>query len=154
MNAQALLIDRPDLQSTQQRAVFGILTLIMWAIWFYLWLPLLTLIGWYLGLELFADYILNLGEHEQWKSLLWYGVMIVLAGISLFLWSQYNLSRFSGLERRTAARRVENSALCERFNIGSDVLTLMQHGKTLRICLDQAGAIKRVDELSFYTHPN
>lgn len=154
MNTNVLLIERPELQSTQQRAVFGILTLVMWAIWFYLWLPLITLVGWYLGFDLFADYILNLREDEQWRDLLLYGVVIVLSGMGLFLWSQYNLSRFSGLDRRAGAGKVENRALCKRFKIDSGVLMLMQHGKTVRICLDQKGSIKRVDDLSFYTHRN
>lgn len=154
MNTNVLLIERPELQSTRQRAVFGILTLVMWAIWFYLWLPLITLVGWYLGFDLFADYILNLGENEQWRDLLWYGAVIVLSGMSLFLWSQYNLSRFSGLERRTGSPQVGNHALCKRFKIDSGVLMLMQHGKMVRICLDQEGSIKRVDDLSFYTHLN
>lgn len=41
-----LIIDRPDLQSWRQRAVFGSLTVMFWMLWLLLWLPLITLLGW------------------------------------------------------------------------------------------------------------
>jgi TM2 domain-containing membrane protein YozV len=45
------IIERADLQTLRHRTVSGVLTVLFWAIWFYLWLPFLALLAWAAGLE-------------------------------------------------------------------------------------------------------
>src|ERR1017187_7341901 len=46
------IIDRPSLQTARQRLIYGSVTLGFWVLWIYLWLPIVGLIGWALGIRI------------------------------------------------------------------------------------------------------
>ena len=50
MNSQVLIYS-PQNQSNVQRGLYGTITLVAWAVYFYLILPLVTLLLWWLGLR-------------------------------------------------------------------------------------------------------
>ena len=75
------LIERPDLQSPQQRTLYGALTLAFWALWFYLWLPVLALLAWALGFQQAYKYMVVLDGYQQLLRLLGiYSLIILLLG--------------------------------------------------------------------------
>ncbi|RRQ19881.1 poly-beta-1,6-N-acetyl-D-glucosamine biosynthesis protein PgaD, partial [Guyparkeria sp. SCN-R1] len=47
------MIERNDLESTGKRRVGQIVSLIAWVVWIYLFTPIIALIGWFFGVELF-----------------------------------------------------------------------------------------------------
>ncbi|MDI4633871.1 poly-beta-1,6-N-acetyl-D-glucosamine biosynthesis protein PgaD [Pelomonas sp. V22] len=96
-----LIIDRPDLQTWRQRAVFGALTAAFWVGWFVLWLPAITMAGWlFFGLR-FKFHMIDLDGFSGFLGLLGiYALVIVGMGGSLLLWAKYNHLRFRGVERR------------------------------------------------------
>jgi len=101
------LIERPDLQSTRQRTLYGALTLAFWAFWFYLWLPLFALLAWMLGLQQAFKYMVVLGGyHDVIRLLGLYSLIILLHGGGLVLWAIYNIIRFHGVERRRVNPRL------------------------------------------------
>ena len=98
-----LIIDRPDLQTRQQRLLFGTVTLVGWAIWAYLWLPLVTLLGWFFGVQRFNEVMLvRHGGAKLIAVLGWYGTGAVLLMATLLIWALYNWYRFRGRERRNS----------------------------------------------------
>ena len=42
-----LIIDKPALQALPDRLVWAAVTAVFWLIWFYLWLPWITLVAWF-----------------------------------------------------------------------------------------------------------
>jgi len=94
------IIERSDLQSPRQRTLSGALTLAFWALWFYLWLPVLALLAWALGVQQAFKYMVVLGGyHEVIRLLGLYSLIILLLGGGLVLWASYNIIRFHGVER-------------------------------------------------------
>jgi len=100
-HARSLIIERPDLQSWQQRFMSRTLTLVFWGVWFYLWLPVLTLVGWLAGIERFHFHMIELEGYKGFLELVEvYLVIIALMSAALIGWAKYNHIRFRGVERR------------------------------------------------------
>jgi biofilm PGA synthesis protein PgaD len=96
-----LIIERPDLQSGKQRAVFSVLTAVFWLLWVVLWLPLLTLFGWFFfGYQFHFQMIQLDGYVGVLDVMLVYALIILGMGGALLLWAKYNHLRFSGSDRR------------------------------------------------------
>jgi len=108
----ALIIERPDLQSWQQRFMSRTLTLVFWGVWVYLWLPVITLAGWLAGLERFHFHMVVLEGYQGFLDLLVIYALIILGlGGVLIGWAKYNHLRFRGVERRRARPQVSVEAI-------------------------------------------
>ena len=94
------LIDNPDRQEPAQRRMFGVLTGVAWAVYLYLWLPLITAVVWYLGLK--SAYLeLYLRDHHIDSFLVMVIPLIALVVAIVFLgWAEYNRMRFQRREDR------------------------------------------------------
>lgn len=99
--ANPLIIERPDLQSGNQRAVFGVLTALFWLLWVVLWLPLITVFGWaFFGYQ-FRFHMIEMEGYVGFLGVLTvYGLVILLMGGGLLAWAKYNHLRFRGMDRR------------------------------------------------------
>lgn len=140
------LIERPDLQSPRQRTLFGALTLLFWAFWIYLWLPLLALLAWSLGIQQAFKYMVVLdGFQEVIEVLGMYSLIILLLGGGLVLWATYNIVRFRGVEQRTASLPVTAAEIGRDF--GQDPMAVAGWQAEKRLCVshDDAGRIVRVE---------
>src|SRR5215469_8152238 len=107
MKAEPLIINRPELQKPLQRATFTFITMIAWTLWVSLWLPLLTLIAWLLGLQ---DVYVKLGLDHPYQAAENLNMVLGVASIcalSLGGWAFYNRMRFGGRQRRHANRVVD-----------------------------------------------
>src|SRR5690606_358984 len=72
-----LIIERPDLQSRSQRLISTTLTTLFWALWIYLWLPAVALLGWWLGVSRFYEEMVRLEGYRPLVELLgWYAICI------------------------------------------------------------------------------
>ena len=105
------VIDNPERQEPAQRRMFGVLTAVAWAVYMYLWLPLITAVVWYLGLK--SAYIeLYLRDHRIDNFLVMAIPLIVLVVAILLLgWAEYNRMRFQRREDRRGT--ADNVALDE-----------------------------------------
>ena len=142
------LIERPDLQSTRQRTLYGALTLAFWAFWFYLWLPVLALLAWMLGVQQAFKYMVVLeGYREVIRLLGIYSLIILLLGGALVLWASYNIIRFRGVERRIAALPVTPKEIGRDFGQDPESVARWQSEQRLYVTHDQDGRIARVETL-------
>jgi len=113
-----LIIDRPGLQTGRQRLLFGSMTVLFWALWIYLWLPVLALFGWVLGLKIaYYEMILKNGYTGLLHLLGLYLTIIICLGGSLLIWAYYNLLRFRGVERRKLVPVASGAVASERYGI-------------------------------------
>ena len=142
------LIERPELQSAQQRTLYGVLTLAFWAFWFYLWLPVLALLAWSLGVQQAFKYMVVLGGyHDVIRILGLYSLIILLLGGGLVLWAFYNIMRFRGVERRTAALPVTPAEIGRVFGQDPKAVERWQSEQRLCVTHDQKGRITHVEIL-------
>ncbi|WP_372591478.1 poly-beta-1,6-N-acetyl-D-glucosamine biosynthesis protein PgaD [Guyparkeria sp.] len=110
------VIERNDLEATGKRRVGQVISLIGWAIWIYLFTPLIALIGWVLGVELFQRYILD-DPMGTLKAVQVYALVIAAAGIIFMGWAGYNWLRFNNRERRHAPPPIGTRELARHFGI-------------------------------------
>jgi len=144
---KSLIIDRPELQTPQQRYIFSLLTLAFWIIWFYLWLPLVSLFAWLLGFELFYESMIRLNGLEGLLDLVgWYGLVIGASALLLVLWSAYNLSRFQGKNKRTTSVRITEEQMAGFFQIEKSAIQTCRHEKRVVFEFDQDGSILAVND--------
>ena len=118
-----LIIERPDLQSRSQRLISTTLTAFFWALWLYLWLPVVALVG-------------------------WYAVCIVALAGSLIVWALYNIFRFRGRERRKARPLVRVGQVAEHVGVEPDTLLAWQRARILHVMHDEAGRIESVEAIA------
>lgn len=78
----------------------GVLTLLAWLAYAYLWLPVITVIAWMLGLR--TSYVqLYVQSYEFDRDV--FGILFLLAIIATALligWAEYNRHKFAGKDRR------------------------------------------------------
>lgn len=142
MKARPLIIDSPSLQSLRQRYLSATFTLIFWTIWIFLWTPLLTLLGWLLGLDLVY---IEMIELKGYRAIIAdFGLFLICVGIIggiLGIWAAYNFFRFKDLERRAAIRPVNNPQLAAFFKVDPQTLTRQQNTQCLSVSFDSLGNI-------------
>lgn len=143
------IIDRSDLQTAQQRTLTGVLTLGFWAFWLYLWLPLLSLFAWWVGLESAYKYMVVLGGYAEIAGLLglYTVIILVMAGI-LYGWAAYNILRYGGRPQRTTNKAPTREEIARTFGQGPVAVGSWQEAQRLYVTHDEKGAIAKVDVLA------
>jgi len=140
-----LIISRPERQSGQQQALFGALTVMIWALWIYLWLPLITGILWIVGLR--WAYI-QVFRGTRGVSL-WVIVWILLAVIAaVAYWSSYNNVRYAGRTQRLRSKAVSKTAIGTKFGITGPALSTLMRERRLNLYFNNEEELIRVDAVA------
>jgi biofilm PGA synthesis protein PgaD len=139
-----LVIEQPELQPRTQRAIYGAVTAVAWVVWAYLWLPLVTLIAWYFGVRAFIREIVIPDRVTLLLTGVTYLAVIAVLGGALLAWSQYNLRRFGGAERRLEPRPIEREEVLAWFDISSGTLDAMQDEGSMVVEHGAQGEVTRV----------
>lgn len=136
------IIDTPKLQTLRLKYTSTLITLIFWVIWFYLWVPLITLAGWLLQLKFFEQEMLIVDGLDAFLDVLpvFIAVTLGLTG-TLAIWALYNFTRFKGMDRRKALPPVQNSDLLKLWAISEANLTGAQTNKISTISISENGNI-------------
>jgi poly-beta-1,6-N-acetyl-D-glucosamine biosynthesis protein PgaD len=119
--------------------VISLLTVVCWAVWMYLVLPLVSLLLWALGVRLFLAELTKGGYEGLRTSLVAYSsVVLVLAGL-LASWILWNVRRYGGSHDRRTAKRAEVTDLETQraFHLDESLLAVLRDERLLRIDLDQ-----------------
>ncbi|MBC7804032.1 MAG: poly-beta-1,6-N-acetyl-D-glucosamine biosynthesis protein PgaD [Candidatus Parcubacteria bacterium] len=142
------IIDRADLQTWQHKSISAGLTLVFWALWFYLWLPLLALIAWLIGLQQAYKYMIVLGGyHDVLRLLGIYSVVILLLGGSLYAWATYNILRYGKLAKRSGSVPPSLEQVARHFRQGPMSVSGWRQARRLLVTHDDKGGIASVDIL-------
>ncbi|MBS7455687.1 poly-beta-1,6-N-acetyl-D-glucosamine biosynthesis protein PgaD [Coralloluteibacterium stylophorae] len=137
------LIERPRHLDRGRRALLGLLTALAWAVYVYLWLPLLTLLAWLLGVR--TVYTRLYLEQSQLDAFLLLALPVIagLCALVLIVWAEYNRVRFGGAERRRHRADVDDAAVAATLGATPalasglrgarvSVLRLDDHGRPVR----------------------
>ncbi len=136
------IIQRPDMQTLRQRFGYSFLTFLFWVIWFYLWIPLLSLAGWLFGVEIFYDeMVVREGLQTLLDLLGLYVLVIFLISATLGIWAAVNLWRFRGKERRSARVAVDDASLADDFGVTTEQVACWRQSRRLLMSHDEQGNI-------------
>lgn len=137
------IIYRPDLQPRGRRALFSGITLLAWLIWFYLFLPLLSIGAWWFGATAFREHMLDPGRSGYLLTLTGYAIVVAVTALIIIGWSRYNQIRFGGPDRRRPIAPVTDAMIQERFDLDAETLSLARAARTLEIDLDPHGRLRQ-----------
>ncbi|GAB1595558.1 poly-beta-1,6-N-acetyl-D-glucosamine biosynthesis protein PgaD [Lysobacter claricitrinus] len=119
------------------RGVHSVLTLAAWVLYAYLWLPLITVVAWVLGVR--TSYVEIYLRNNQVDETIFL-VILVLAVIATALlvgWAEYNRRRFSGPDRRSNPGNVELPAVAESLGAPMDLSTRVSHAKSMTLAMGE-----------------
>jgi len=141
---ECLIINDPDLKSMPVIFGEGILTIVFWGLWFYLWLPLISALAWLFGFHILYSYIVELGGLEGFlRQLNVFCSGIVMSSAMLVLWSFYNLKRYGAYNRRNIALQTNDEALMKRFSLTEGQLNHMRRAKRVTVYFIPREALDR-----------
>jgi biofilm PGA synthesis protein PgaD len=141
-----IIINLPELQSPLQRVTTRGITLVFWVVWIYLWLPLISLVAWWVGIQLFREHMLdNNGYQALFSDMHQYALTIAFIAIVLIGWARYNLLRFRDKGNRKASKHVDLADQAQQFKIEPQHLRQWQIAKRLVIHHDERGDITDIE---------
>lgn len=144
MRERAPVIRRPDLQSRRRRAVLGLLGLLGWALWIYLWLPVATVGGWVFGGWLFRREMVEPGDGYIVTILSYFLVIVALAVVFLG-WALYNRARFSGLDRRKPRPPAGDAEMAAALGASESALNTLRAARRVVLHISPGGEIAAVE---------
>ena len=141
-----IIINRPELQSPLQRLTTRGITFVFWVLWIYLWLPLISLVAWWVGIQLFREHMLdNDGYKVLFNDMHQYAVVIAIIAVVLIGWARYNLVRFRDKGSRRSSMPVDLATQAQTFKVEPQQLGEWRRAKRLIIHHDKQGDIIKVE---------
>lgn len=139
MKYDARLILKKNAQPPVQRALWGSVTAMFWLLYLYLWLPLITLAMWLLGINnAFVQLFLRRGNIDPYILYGLPSIALVCTAV-LILWSGYNRLRFGGLDRRATPTPVTLEATMQALGADAETTARLRAGKWVTLVMnDQA----------------
>jgi len=137
------LIQKPGSQHPLPRTVWGVITGAFWLAYLYLWMPVLTLVLWLLGLRTVASE-LYLRTHEVDPFLMLALPATAAAVVALLLvWAEYNRWRFAGsdAERRTRPADVPLEDVAQSLGASAEVAQALNAGRVSVLHMDPSHAV-------------
>lgn len=145
MNDTDFIISRSDQQSLVKKTLFATLTALAWVGWIYLWLPLLTLLAWGVGIDRGWKYlVVNSSKSNIHDLFLLLGIACVCAVASIS-WMTYNLRRFGPLRRRRAVENTFRDEIGLKLGSNHKVAAKLRRNRHSVLFIDDDGNPTRVD---------
>lgn len=146
MHTLTLILDKPSLQSFSKRILWGFATMAFWALWFYLWLPLITLVAWLFGIYTgHREMILLQGYKQAIEMGLYYLLIASLLGSILIAWALIQWFRFHNKERRKPRPNVDTAVLAAYHNLDFKSLWEWQAVQRLIAYYDEHGRLVKAE---------
>jgi poly-beta-1,6-N-acetyl-D-glucosamine biosynthesis protein PgaD len=142
---ECLIIDKPDLKSMPLIFGEGLLTVLFWGAWFYLWLPIVSMLAWWLGFKFFYRHMVELGGFGgfiQFLDVFFYGVLFLCGALAA--WSFYNFKRYGSYNRRNHVLKTDIDKMAEFLNISIQKLQKAQLAKHVSFSFDDDNTVQNV----------
>lgn len=145
-NGDELIIERPDLQSWPLVLGSRLVTGAMWGLYVYLWLPLLTLLGWALGIDSAYEQMVKLGGYQIVLGLwLFFAAVILIMGGLLLGWARVNFYRFRGPDRRQLPGLTDGALMAADFGLEAHQQSTLHSCRRARLDHHPDGSLRRVE---------
>ncbi len=124
--------DNPKLKRFLRNITEVGFTGIMWGLWIYLFLPLMNIVLWLLGIRYFhIEVIEKVGYKELIGLLNNMGWTVLVLFLILRLWGYYNYIRFGKKDRRRRTPSLTTERLAEHFHIPIEEVKNLQSKKEI-----------------------
>jgi biofilm PGA synthesis protein PgaD len=143
-----LIISHPERQSDTQHALFGALTVSIWVLWIYLWLPLITGILWIVGIRWAYVQVFKGSRGVSLWVIVWILGAVIVA---VAYWSSYNNIRYAGRTQRRHAKAVSKTMIGQKFGVTGDALYRLMHERRLNLYFNDREELIRVDAFASTT---
>jgi biofilm PGA synthesis protein PgaD len=142
-----LIIEKPELQSAAHRYGWGLVTFAFWSIYVYLWLPLITLLAWWVGVYLFNIQMVELRGYDGLVNKLALYLFVILSlSIILIGWANIERLRFKGVKRRLGGTEVTVGEIARQYNLNEEQLIALRQKKSLEVYFSDQGHIAKITE--------
>lgn len=115
----------------------GVVTLIAWLAYAWLWLPVVTVVAWMLGVRTsFVELQLRNYEFDQDT----FGILLTLAIVTTVLmigWAEYNRHKYGGPDRRMPADNVRQEDIAMTLGGGADVAGHLSRAKSITLAMGE-----------------
>ena len=146
----SLIIEQPRLQSIAQEMGWASVTLVFWAIYFYLWMPLLTLIAWYVSLNLFNVHLIELKGYQSFLELLKYYLLVIVGlGLILIGWAKIEHFRFSKKPGRLKQKVITLEEVAKYYHVPAHTLTSLRSARIINVHFAENGSISHFVKVNF-----
>lgn len=130
------LIQKRRAQPRLRRTAWGFVTAVFWGMYVYLWMPVITLVLWLLGIRN-AYFELYLREHRVEPFLLIaLPSMAVCATALLIVWAEYNRWRFAGKDRRGAPASASLDEIALALGANAELGAAINAGRVMVLNMD------------------
>jgi biofilm PGA synthesis protein PgaD len=144
-----LILNMPDLVAKHTKIGSSVVTAVCWMFFVYLWMPLITLIAWFISADHAYDEIRFAHEITNLERLtVIYGLIVLALGGSLLLWAWKEYLRFHNVNRRREPIAVENAELAAYTNLQADHIGTWQHTRRMVAHHASDGSIMRIVEVA------
>jgi len=121
------IIDNPSLRSVLRNIGEMTFTSAMWALWVYLFFPIINIILWVLGIGNFYEKVIEYSDYLRLLELVRNcGGTVVVIFIVLWIWGLYNLHRFGKKNRRLENKSIAPEKMAEFFDVSVDQVNALQ----------------------------
>lgn len=148
MKVEDKLIHRPEAVQPKARTLFGVITLVAWLGYLYLWLPLVTLLLWLAGS--YTAFLRLVDEPPAVDTTMLLQLLMIAAGCALLLtgWAEYNRLRFQGKDRRSQAPQVGERDVAAALGASETVAERLRTARSIVIVMDEQAVPRAVRELA------
>ena len=136
-----------DLLTKKARNRDTLLTIIMWALYAYLWLPLISLIAWWLGIRFAYGLVERAGGPANLVHLLfWFGIFLLIIAIAVIGWSRIQMFMFKSGERRKRGPVLTKEQEIAYWEIDEQQFSAVRDGRNMLVDLDEDGRLVKAGE--------
>mgnify|MGYP002716990029 CR=1 FL=1 len=130
------IIDHRHRRSPGRRAAMGAMTAAAWAVYAWLWAPLVTAIAWLVGVRA-AWFQLYMRQSEiDFFVLASLPVIALVCGALLIGWAEYNRTRFAGADRRRRRADIDGDAVRVALGATQALAAKLRDGRIVQVSLD------------------
>lgn len=124
--------NHPELRSWPRFIFEGGFTSMMWAVWIYLFLPLLSVLMWAFGFRTFYAHVFKDAALSELYALLGHlGLAVLFFFVALRAWELYNFYHFGRRNRRKRSAALTPDDVSRHFGVPADEITALQAQKEI-----------------------
>lgn len=137
MKYDSRLIRKPYAQAPLKRAAWGFVTAAFWGLYFYLWLPVVTLVLWLMGVR--TAFFEMYARNHHVDSFLVFAIPVIASACALVLitWAEYNRLRFSGRDRRAPQRDVTPAEVADKLGATAELAAMLGQSKVTMLRMSE-----------------
>jgi len=133
-------IDAPELLTARQRARDTLFTALMWGVYLYLWVPLVSLFAWLLGFEFAYDVMVRAGgATDLGEVIVFYAIVVAIIFLTVTAWSLGNRLRYGKMHRRHAHSPLTLDSMARYFHVEETDVARLRQMKSASIEFDDEG---------------